>query len=211
MRESLRISIIVLIVMTVLTGVVYPIAVTALAQVVFRSQANGSLLVIDGLPVGSALLGQSFSRQDYFWGRLSATAQLPYNAAASGGSNLGPLHPELVKRARSRIEALRKHDPRLTKVPVDLVTASGSGLDPHISPAAAEAQVGRVAAARGRTDAEVRRLVRRHTEGKQFGLLGEPRVNVLLLNLALDREAPAWPERMGRPTSLGTSLGTDPP
>lgn len=186
MRDSLRISVVVLALMSLLTGAAYPLVVTALAQVVLPSQANGSLVVAGGEPVGSALIGQPFSRPGYFWGRPSATAPTPYNAAASGGSNLGPLNPDLARNARSRIEAMQRHDPAMTGFPVDLVTASGSGLDPHISPAAAESQVRRVAAARGLDENEVRRVVRRHTEGRQFGVLGEPRVNVLLLNLALD-------------------------
>jgi K+-transporting ATPase ATPase C chain len=195
MKESLRTSVVLLAVFTVLTGLAYPLVVTGIAQVVFPAQANGSLLVLDGRPVGSALIGQPFSRPAYFWGRPSATPRVPYNAAASGGSNLGPSNPDLVRQVRSRIEALRAYDRSLTTVPVDLVTASGSGLDPHLSPAAAEAQVPRVAKARGRSEEEIRRLVRRHTEPRQLGLLGEPRVNVLRLNLALD----AGPKQGDRP------------
>jgi K+-transporting ATPase ATPase C chain len=191
MRESIRISVVVLAVFTLMTGVVYPLVVTAIAQVVLPSQANGSLVIIGGKPVGSALVGQPFSRPDHFWGRPSATAPVPYNGTASGGSNLGPLNPDLAKNVRSRIEALRKHDPGLAGIPVDLVTASGSGLDPHISPAAAGVQVRRVAAARGLGEDQVRRIVRLHTEGRQLGLLGEPRVNVLRLNLALDGTGPS--------------------
>ncbi|WP_435009567.1 potassium-transporting ATPase subunit KdpC [Tundrisphaera lichenicola] len=186
MRESLRVSCVVLLLMTILTGLVYPLVVTVLAQLIFPDRANGSLLEIDGKIVGSSLIGQPFSRPGYFWGRPSATASVPYNAASSGGSNLGPLHPDLAKNVRSRIDSIREHDPRLANIPVDLVTASGSGLDPHISPAAAEVQVRRVASARGIDENRLRRLVDRHTEGRQFGLLGEPRVNVLQLNLALD-------------------------
>lgn len=189
MKESLRISVVVLAAITLLTGVVYPVVVTAFAQLVFPHQANGSLVMRDGKSVGSVLIGQPFSRPDHFWGRPSATSPVPYNAAASGGSNFGPLNPDLEKGVRSRTEALRNHDPGLASVPADLVTSSGSGLDPHISPAAAEVQVRRVAAARGLSDDEVRRLVRLHTDGRQFGLLGEPRVNVLRLNLALERTA----------------------
>ena len=143
----------------------------------------------NGQPVGSEQIGQPFSKPEYFWGRLSATSPVPYNAASSSGSNFGPLHPDLAKNAKDRIDALRKYDPSIDAVPVDLVTASGSGLDPHISPAAAEVQVRRVAAARKMTEEEVRAVVRRHTEPRQFGLLGEPRVNVLTLNLALDAGA----------------------
>lgn len=186
MREVLRASAVMLAVLTLLTGVVYPAVVTLLAQVAFPSQANGSLVVRGGGPVGSALIGQEFHRPGHFWGRPSATSRVPYDAAGSGGSNLGPLNPALRENARARVEALRRADPGPGPAPVDLVTASGSGLDPHISPASAEFQVPRVAKARGRSEDEVRRLVARHTEGRQLGLLGEPRVNVLLLNLALD-------------------------
>jgi K+-transporting ATPase ATPase C chain len=188
-KEPLRISVVVLAAITLLTGMVYPAVVTVFAQLVFPDQANGSLVIRDGKSIGSALIGQLFSRPDYFWGRPSATARIPYNGSASGGSNLGPLNPDLAKAVRCRIESLRNHDPGLASVPVDLVTSSGSGLDPHISPSAAEAQVRRVAAARGLSVDRVRRLVRLHTEGRQFGLLGEPRVNVLLLNLAMDGTA----------------------
>jgi K+-transporting ATPase ATPase C chain len=186
MKDVLRTSAVVLVFFTVLTGGLYPALVTLIAQVVFARQANGSLVRIDGVPVGSSLIGQPFSQPRYFWGRPSATSPTSYNAAASGGSNLGPINPDLAANARSRIAALRQADPGLVRVPVDLVTASGSGLDPHISPAAAEVQVGRVAAARGRPEDEIRRLIADHTEGRQLGLLGEPRVNVLLLNLTLD-------------------------
>jgi K+-transporting ATPase ATPase C chain len=186
MKDVLRTSAVVLVFFTVLTGGLYPALVTLIAQVIFDRQANGSLVRIEGVPVGSSLIGQPFSQPRYFWGRLSATSPTPYNAAASGGSNLGPINPDLAANVRSRIAALRQADPGLARVPVDLVTASGSGLDPHISPAAAEVQVGRVAAARGRSEDEIRRLIADHTEGRQLGLLGEPRVNVLLLNLALD-------------------------
>jgi K+-transporting ATPase ATPase C chain len=190
MREYLRISVVVLALMTLLTGVLYPLAVTIVAQLVFPHRAGGSLVVRAGGPIGSALIGQSFSGPGYFRGRPSATAPTPYNAAASGGSNLGPLNPALGESVRSRVEELRRLDADVRTVPVDLVTASGSGLDPHISPAAAEVQVRRVAAARGRPEDEVRELAARWTEGRQFGVLGEPRVNVLLLNLALDEAMP---------------------
>ncbi len=186
MLQHLRTSIVVLTLLTLLTGVAYPGLVTLIAQLTFPHRANGSILQIDGKAVGSELLGQSFSRPDYFWGRLSATAPFPYNAAASSGSNFGPLHPDLVKNAEARIESLRALDRQVASIPVDLVTASGSGLDPHISPAAAEVQVRRVAAARKMTEDEVRELVRRHTEPRQLGVLGEPRVHVLRLNIALD-------------------------
>lgn len=186
MKDALRTSVIMLAILTGLTGVVYPLVVTVIAQVVFPSQSNGSLITRDGRPVGSSLIGQSFTKPGDFWGRPSATTPTPYNAVASSGSNLGPLNPALKAKVRSRIDDLRRHDPGPKSLPVDLVTASGSGLDPHISPAAAEAQIARVAKARGRTEEEVRAIVARHTEGRQLGLLGEPRVNVLLLNLALD-------------------------
>jgi K+-transporting ATPase ATPase C chain len=185
--------------MTLLTGIVYPLVVTVVAQIAFPDQANGSLVVRDGKPIGSALIGQPFSGLGYFWGRPSATAPMPYNAAGSGGSNLGPLNPDLAKNVRSRIDDLRRFDPDIRTVPVDLVTASGSGLDPHISPAAAEIQVRRVAAARGRTENEVRELIRRHTERRQLGVLGEPRVNVLWLNLALDEPRTKSPKKVQRP------------
>jgi K+-transporting ATPase ATPase C chain len=192
MRESLRIAVVVLAGLTLLAGVAYPLVVTALAQVVFPVQADGSLIVVGGETVGSALIGQSYSRPDHFWGRPSATASFPCNAASSGGSNLGPLNPALGERVRSRIAELRRNDPGLGAVPVDLVTSSGSGLDPHLGPASAEVQATRVAKARGMSEDKVRGLVSRYTEGRQLGLLGEPRVNVLLLNLALD-EASARP------------------
>lgn len=186
MWNHLRTSLIVLGVMTLLTGVVYPLAVTLLAQTLLSGPANGSLVVRNDQPVGSEQVGQPFSKPEYFWGRLSATSPVPYNAAASSGSNFGPRHPDLAKNSQGRIDDLRKYDPTVGSVPVDLVTASGSGLDPHISPAAAEVQVRRVAAARKLTKEQVRELVEAHTERRQFGLLGEPRVNVLALNSALD-------------------------
>ena len=166
---------------------------TGLAQVIFPSQANGSLIVRNGQPVGSALIGQSFDDPKYFWGRLSATSPAPYTAfnadklTGSSGSNYGPLNPALLEAVQARIKALQEADPTNTApIPVDLVTASGSGLDPHMSPAAAAYQVGRVAQARGLRADAVRQLVAQHTEGRTLGLLGEPRVNVLALNLALD-------------------------
>lgn len=186
MLQQLRTAAVVLGLLTLLTGVAYPGLVTLIAQLAFPHPANGSLLQGDGPAVGSELLGQPFARPEYFWGRLSATARFPYNAAASGGSNCGPLHPDLVKNAKVRMDALRALDPRMGSVPIDLVTASGSGLDPHISPAAAEVQVRRVAAARKMSEDEVRELVRRNTEPRQLGVLGEPRVHVLRLNIALD-------------------------
>ena len=187
MRAHLRPALVVLGLLSVVTGVAYPALVTAIAQVAFSHQANGSLIVKDGKAVGSALIGQPFDDPKYFWGRPSATSPFPYNASASSGSNLGPTNPALTKSVQDRVDALRAADPGNTAaVPVDLVTASGSGLDPHISPAAALYQVGRVAKARKADEAAVRGLVERHTEGRQLGFLGEPRVNVLVLNLALD-------------------------
>jgi len=183
----LRPALIMLVVLTVLTGIIYPAIVTGIAQLVFPRQANGSLIVKDGKVVGSALIGQPFDDPKYFWGRPSATSPFGYNAASSSGSNLSPTNPALIKSVQERVDALRAADPGNTApVPVDLVTASGSGLDPHISPAAALYQVNRVAKARKLDPAAVRDLVERNTEGRQFGFLGEPRINVLALNLALD-------------------------
>ena len=185
--SHLRAALVSLVVLTGVTGVVYPVVVTAIAQLVFPYQANGSLIVKDGKVVGSTLIGQSFDDPKYFWGRPSATSPFGYNAASSSGSNLSPTNPALVKSVQERVEALRAADPGNTApVPVDLVTTSASGLDPHISPAAALYQVSRVAKARKLRPDAVRALVERHTEGRQFGFLGEPRVNVLALNLALD-------------------------
>jgi potassium-transporting ATPase KdpC subunit len=190
MRAQLKPAIIILALLTLITGVIYPLAVTVIAQVAFPAQANGSLIVKDGQAIGSELIGQPFGDPKYFWGRLSATAQFPYNAASSSGSNLGPLNPALLGMIQGRINALKAADPNNTQpIPVDLVTASGSGLDPHISPAAAEYQVARVARARGLDEAVVRQLVAQHTQGRDLGVLGEPRVNVLELNLALDAAA----------------------
>jgi len=173
--------------LSAITGLAYPLAVTGIAGAVFPEQAAGSLILQDGKPVGSSLIGQNFSDPKHFWGRPSATAPQPYNAAASSGSNQGPLNPALVDAVRGRVEALRAADPGNTApIPTDLVSASASGLDPHISPAAALWQTGRVAKARGLPEAQIKALVDAHTEGRQWGLLGEARVNVLKLNLALD-------------------------
>jgi K+-transporting ATPase ATPase C chain len=187
MLQQLKPAFLMLIVLSVLTGIVYPLVVTGIAKTAFPNQANGSLIERDGKAVGSTLIGQPFSDPKYFWGRPSATSPMPYNAGASTGSNQGPLNPALADAVKGRVEALRKADPdNKAPVPVDLVTASSSGLDPHISPAAAEYQVARVAKARGLAADKVRALVAEHTDGRQLGFLGEPRVNVLKLNLALD-------------------------
>lgn len=198
LRTQLRPALAALALLTLLTGLAYPLLVTGLAQALFPFQAGGSILRdAQGRPLGSALIGQPFDRPEYFWGRLSATGPAPYTAfsaqtgSGSSGSNYGPLSPALEQQARARIAALRAADPDNTRpVPVDLITASASGLDPQISPAAAEYQVARVARARGLEQAQVRALVARFSQGRQLGLLGEPRVNVLLLNLALDGRLP---------------------
>lgn len=187
MSKLLRQSLVLLLVMTVITGVLYPLASTGLAQLIFPHQANGSLIVKDGKPVGSVLIGQAFTAPQYFWGRPSATAPNPYNGASSSGSNQGPTNPALTDAVKQRIATLRAADPGNTApVPVDLVTASGSGLDPQISPAAAQYQLARVARVRGLPVAQVQALLAAHTSGRWLGMLGEPRVNVLRLNLALD-------------------------
>ncbi|HUI88681.1 MAG TPA: potassium-transporting ATPase subunit KdpC [Anaerolineales bacterium] len=193
MFQQFKPALILLLLLTLITGVIYPLVVTGLAQLAFPSQANGSLIVKNGKAVGSQLIGQQFDDPKYFWGRLSATGPFPYNAyyaqtlTGSSGSNFGPLNPALLQEVQGRIDALKAADPTNTApIPVDLVTSSGSGLDPDISVAAAYYQVHRVAAARSLSDAQVRALVDQHTEGRQFGFLGEPRVNVLELNLALD-------------------------
>jgi K+-transporting ATPase ATPase C chain len=187
MKTLVRPAITLFVLLSVVTGIAYPLAVTGVAKALFPSAASGSLIEKDGKPAGSLLIGQSFSSPLYFWGRPSATGPYPNNAAASSGSNQGPLNPALADAVKGRIATLQAADPSNTKpVPVDLVTTSGSGLDPHISPAAAEYQVERVAKARNITAEQVRQLVAQHTEGRQFGLFGEPRVNVLALNLALE-------------------------
>ncbi len=187
MKDQIRPALTMLLLLTLLTGLVYPLAVTGLAQLLFPNQANGSLIVRDGKVIGSRLIGQYFDRPEYFWSRPSATAPFPYNAAASAGSNLGPTNPALIEAVKARVAALRTADPgNDSPIPVDLVTASGSGLDPHISPAAALYQAKRVARARSLDEAVVRNLIADHTEERQLRLLGERRVNVLQLNLALD-------------------------
>jgi K+-transporting ATPase ATPase C chain len=187
MRSQFRPAIVSIAIFTLLTGILYPLLITGIAQVIFPRQASGSLIVQNGKVVGSKLIGQSFDDSRYFWGRLSATSPYPYNAAASTGSNLGPTNPALTEEVKARITAVKATDPHNNApIPVDLVTTSGSGLDPNISIAAAVYQVPRVAKARGLSEEVVRDLVDRYTQGRQFGLLGEPRVNVLELNLALD-------------------------
>lgn len=187
MRSHLRPALALFVALSLVTGIAYPLLVTAIAQLAFPVQAHGSLLVVDGRIVGSALIGQSFSAPRYFWGRPSATAPAAYNAGASGGSNQGPSNPVLVDAVKARVAALRGTDPdHGVPVPVDLVTASASGLDPHISVAAAEFQLARVARARNLPVPRVRALVAQHTEGRLLGFIGEPRVHVLALNLALD-------------------------
>jgi K+-transporting ATPase ATPase C chain len=186
--QIVRPALIFMVVMTVLTGVIYPLVITGISQVVFPHQANGSLLYHGDKLVGSELIGQPFDDPRYFWSRPSATGPVPYNAAASSGSNLGPIEPNLTAAFQSRAEALKAADPDNDKpIPVDLVTASSSGLDPHITPAAAEYQVSRVAKARGLEEKALRELVAKHTEPRTFGLLGEERVNVVTLNLELDQ------------------------
>jgi K+-transporting ATPase ATPase C chain len=187
MFKTLRPALVVFVLLSALTGLLYPLAVTGAAQALFPAQAQGSLVQRGGKPVGSSLIGQNFSDPAHFWGRPSATAPMPYNAGASGASNLGPLNPALTEAVERRVEALRAADPGSAQpVPVDLVTASASGLDPHISPAAARYQATRVARLHKLPLDRVEQLIDDHTEGRWLGLIGEPRVNVLALNLALD-------------------------
>ena len=187
MKDQVRPALTMLAIMTVLTGLVYPFVVTAVAQLFFPHQASGSLIIRNGHIIGSELIGQYFDDPKYFWPRPSATSPFPYNGAASGGSNLGPTNPVLIDRVKATIADLRAIETQNNlPVPVDLVTASGSGLDPHISPAAARYQLKRVALARGLDDTTVQMLIEQHTEDRQLKLLGEPRVNILRLNLALD-------------------------
>jgi potassium-transporting ATPase KdpC subunit len=188
MIKHLQPAVILFAILTILTGVIYPAVVTGLAQLLFPNQANGSLMIAEnGKTTGSALIGQAFSSLGHFWGRPSATGPFPYNAGASSGSNLGPTNPALADAVKTRISALKAADPENPlAIPIDLVTASASGLDPHISPAAAEYQIQRVAKARNIPTENLRQLVLAHTEGRQWGVFGEARVNVLTLNLALD-------------------------
>jgi potassium-transporting ATPase KdpC subunit len=187
MKQTIRPAFILFIALTIITGVAYPLLVTGIGKVMFPSQVDGSLVEKDGKLIGSTLIGQHFTSPRYFWGRPSATGPYPYNAAASSGSNLGPINPNLISSVQERVSALKqKANNGQSLVPVDLVTASASGLDPEISPAAAMYQVHRVAAERGLTDDQVKQLVETHIQEKQFGIFGERRVNVLELNLALD-------------------------
>ena len=191
MKTLIRPAVTLFILLSLITGLIYPLLVTGISQLLLPDQAAGSLIERDGKLIGSRLIGQNFTDPKYFWGRPSATGPYPYNAAASGGSNLGPLNPALKDMVAARVQALRNADPGNTQpAPVDLVTASGSGLDPHISPAAAEYQVARVARIRGVSPAVVRDAVAQQTQGRQWGILGEVRVNVLELNLALDHLPP---------------------
>jgi len=191
MLKTLRPAIVIFALLSVLTGLIYPAIVTAIAQVAFPSKANGSIIYKDGNAVGSELIGQAFSDSNYFWSRPSATSSFPDNATSSGGSNLGPTNPALTDAVKARVSALQAADPGNTSaIPADIVTASASGLDPHISPAAVLYQVPRVARARGLSEDVVKGLVEKHTEKRQFGLLGEERVNVLELNIELDASRP---------------------
>jgi K+-transporting ATPase ATPase C chain len=186
-QTLIRPAVTLFVVMTVITGLVYPLLITGIAQAAFPKQANGSVIVKNDTAIGSSLIGQSFSDPKYFWGRPSATSPQPYNGIASSGSNQGPLNPALIDAVKARVEALRAADPENeSPVPVDLVTASASGLDPHISVAAANYQVARVARVRSLTVQAVQDIVKAHSEGRLLGVLGEPRVNVLSLNMALD-------------------------
>lgn len=196
MFRDLRAACCMLVGLTLLTGVAYPLLVTGVAQLAFPRQANGSLIEVDGRIVGSELLGQAFTGDRYFHGRPSATSPVPYNGLGGAGSNLGPTNPALAAAVQERVAAVRKETGDPTRLaPVDLVTTSASGLDPHISPAAARLQIGRVAKARGVSDAALLEVVERHTERPTLGLLGAPRVNVLRLNLALDALSPGSPRR----------------
>jgi potassium-transporting ATPase KdpC subunit len=186
-RQQIKPAILCFIILSIVTGIIYPLCVTGIARVFFNDKASGSLIYRDGKLVGSSLIGQPFDDPKYFWGRLSATSPAPFNAASSSGSNIGPLNPALIEAVKKRIDALKSADPdNPNPVPVDLVTSSASGLDPHISLAAAYYQVRRIARIRGLTEESVKTLIREHSRGRLFGVLGEPVVNILELNLALD-------------------------
>ena len=190
-REQLKPAILIFLILTVITGIVYPLFVTGIAQTFFHKEANGNLIYRDGKPVGSSLIGQTFDDSKYFWGRLSATSPASFNAAASSGSNLGPSNPALLDAVKARIKALKEADPDNKKpIPVDLVTSSASGLDPHISLAAAHYQVSRVARARGLPQDSVRKIVNQYSSGRFLMMIGEPVVNVLEVNLELDSQNP---------------------
>jgi len=190
--NQIKITILATIVLTILFGLAYPLVFTGLAQVLFPHQANGSLVTVNGKVVGSELIGQSFTKPEYFHGRPSAAGKNGYDAANSSGSNLGPTNKALIERVDADVQKFRVENPDYTgPIPADLLTSSGSGLDPHISPASAEAQVARVAKARGVSPDVIAGLVAKHTEGRQWGVFGEPRVNVLLLNVDLDQTVPA--------------------
>jgi len=189
--KQLKETVVLFFILTVITGVIYPLAMTGIGQLVFRHQANGSVIEQSGMKVGSELIGQEFTHPGYFWSRRSTTGGVPYNGAASTGSNQGPLNPALFDAIQGRVGSLKAADSSQSAlVPIDLATASGSGLDPHITPAAADYQVGRVAMARGISVTDLRAIVATQTEGRQFGILGEPRINVLKINLILDRLYP---------------------
>jgi len=211
MSDLIRPALSVFVLLTALTGIVYPAVVTLVAQGTLPHRANGSAMRQEGQVIGSELIGQPFAGPRYFWGRPSATTPMPYNGAASSGSNLGPTNPDLRKAIAERVATLRAAHPDQTgPIPVDLVTASASGLDTHISPAAAEFQAGRVAQARGLTVERVRELIATHTEGRTFGLLGEPRVHVLRLNVALDTEESKVARRLGPGRAPGGGAGRQP-
>jgi potassium-transporting ATPase KdpC subunit len=186
-KEQIRPAILLFIILSVITGIIYPLFITGIGQIFFHNQANGSLIYADGKPIGSSLIGQPFDDPKYFWGRVSATSPVPFNAQASSGSNLGPSNPTLLDAVKARIKALKEADPdNKNPIPVDLVTSSASGLDPHISLAAAYYQISRVAAARRLSQDFVKKIINRHTSGRFLGIIGEPVVNVLELNLTLD-------------------------
>ena len=190
LKQSIRPAVVLFILLSIITGVAYPLVTTTLGKWLLPTQANGSLIEKDGKIIGSSLIGQNFTEPKYFWGRPSATGPYPNNATASSGSNQGPLNPALAEAVKSRISTLKAADPNNTlPIPVDLVTASASGLDPHISPAAAAYQASRVAKVRGLSASSLQALIDDNTEGRQWGIFGEPRVNVLKLNIALDKNA----------------------
>jgi len=190
-KGQIKQAILIFIVLSIITGIIYPLFITGIAQLFFRNQANGSLIYQNGKAVGSTLIGQAFNDPKYFWGRISATSPVSFNAASSSGSNLGPTNPALVEAVKARIKALKSVEPNSNLIPVDLVTSSASGLDPHISLAAAYYQAGRIARLRGLSEETMKILIAKYTSGRLFGFIGEPVVNVLELNLALDTYLPA--------------------